>query len=143
MRIRPRTVAILGAVISLITIGAIALSSDAVRAGLAAAYRYPGSGGITLDEASSWTLSYLFLLGGAALLVALVYLAARRFSDSRAGWWTAAALTLVGLAFAVYNATQPFPLLVQVAGFLPVAAGAVWLALPGSGRPAPQTAAAR
>ncbi|OYO14053.1 hypothetical protein BI335_12685 [Enemella evansiae] len=138
---RSRTAVLAGIVASVLAIAAVALSSDALRTQLAGAYAYPNASGMSLDDATSWTTTYLFLIFGAALLVALIYLIPR-VAGSRAGWWTGAVLTVLGAALAIYNATQAFPMLIRVAGFLPVAAGLVWLSLSGSGRRTARAAAA-
>jgi len=127
--IRPRTAALAGAAASVVAIAVTMLSSDAVRAALARAYVYPNDQGLDLDEAASMTLTYLFAVGGAALVVAVLYLLARPLFGSRGGWWLGAVLALLGLAVAVYDATQEFPVAVKVAFFLPPLAGVLWLAL--------------
>lgn len=136
-----RTAVLAGIVASVLAIAAVAISSDALRDQLGAAYSYPNASGMSLDDAASWTTTYLFLISGGALLVALIYLVPR-VAGSRAGWWAGAALTALGAAPAIYNATQTFPMLIRVAGFLPVVAGLAWLSLPGSGRRTARAAAA-
>ncbi|MDN5725993.1 MAG: hypothetical protein L0G99_08705 [Propionibacteriales bacterium] len=131
---RSRTVTALGAVASVIAIAVTALASDGVRNGLAGAYSYPNAQGLSLGDAASMTLTYLFTIGGIALLTSALYLLVRPLSRSQAGWWIGAAVAALGLAVAAYNASQELPVIVKVAFFLPAIVGVVWLALPDTRR---------
>lgn len=133
--IRPRTAVLCALAASIIAIVTTALSSGGVSAALANAYTYPNSQGLGLDEAVSMTLTYLFLIGGGALVTSVLYLAARPLTTSKRGWWLGAIFALLGLMLAVYNSTQVLPLAIKVVFFLPVAAGVVWLSLPNAGKP--------
>lgn len=138
---RSRTAVLTGVAASVLAVAAVAISSDGLRDQLAGAYRYPNASGMTLADATSWTITYLLLFTGAALVVALGYLIPA-IARSRAAWWIAAGLAILGAIVAGYNATQTFPLLVKVTGFLPVLAGIGWLSLSGSGPHRMRSAAA-
>ncbi|MCM1010963.1 MULTISPECIES: hypothetical protein [unclassified Brevibacterium] len=125
---RTRTVALIGGFVSAAAIAATIISAGQIRPALLSAYQYPTSSGVSLEEASSLTLTYLFAIAGTGLLVALAFLAVRPLERSRFGWWSAAALTTLGFAVAAYNVTQlEIPPAVRIAFFLPPLAGAVWL----------------
>lgn len=131
----PRAAAAIGVVASTAAIVSTMVSARGVRSALESAYTYPNTQGVGLDEAASMTLTYLFVIGGAALIVSLLYLLLRPISQSKVGWWIGAGLAVLGLAVAIYNSTQEFPLMVKVVYFLPALAGFLWLALPEAGRP--------
>lgn len=138
IQIQPRAASLVGVAASLIAVVATVASSDGVRSALAAAYTYPNAQGVGLDEVASITLTYLFVISGAALVVGTLYFFVRPLSGSKAGWWLGGVLALVGLAVAIYNSTQAeFPLVVKIVYFLPPLAGVLWLALPDSGRKRP------
>lgn len=131
---RPRTAALIGVIASTTAIAIAIITASGVRSALENTYAYPNAQGVGLDEAASMALTYLFVIGGAALVVALLYLFLRPLSQSKVGWWIGAGFALLGLTIAIYNSTQEFPLAIKVVYFLPALAGILWLAMPGAGR---------
>lgn len=131
---RPRIVLSVGLATSLVSILVTMASTDAVRSALSRAHDYPNDAGMRLDDAASWTMTYLFTIAGGSLIVVALYLLIRPLATSRVGWWIGAALVVVGLILSIYNSTQEFPLRIKVVFYLPMLVGITWLALPEAGR---------
>ncbi|WP_415971342.1 hypothetical protein [Rhodococcus sp. 077-4] len=139
--IKSRTAAAAGAIASVVAIVVTAFSSDLVRTTLSHAYSYPNATGLELDEATSMTMTYLFAVAGAGLVISALYLCSRPVARSRWGWYLGGVVAALGLVVASYNATQEFPVAVKLVYFLPVIAGALWVTSAKPGQSAPVAAA--
>lgn len=111
---------------SVVAIALVAVSSDGIKTALANAMTYPNSNGVTLDDAASWTLTYLFTVLGLGLIVWLVSLA-----GVGKGWLRPFAVVafLIGLALGVYNLFEPLPVTAKIAGLIPAVLGAIAVAV--------------
>lgn len=105
---------------SVIAIAVVSVSNESVRTALAQAYKY--SAGATLDDATSWTMTYL-LFTPVVATVGFAIFAIPVVQRSKVMLWIGALCAVFALAVAIYNLTQPFPLVAQISGFLPVIGG--------------------
>lgn len=131
---RSRIVLGVGLAASLVAIIVTMVSADSVRSTLASAYEYPSASGVGLDEAASWTMTYLFTIATGCLALGALYLLVPPLAASRIGWWIGAVLAGIGLILVFYNSTQEFPMGVKIVFYLPILAAIAWLTLPEAGR---------
>lgn len=125
----------LGALASAASALVTIVSQEGLRDDLARAYSYGPNN--SLDDAQSATLTYLFAIAicGCAGFWAFTTQTVRR---RRGALYAASAAFILGTALAVYNATQPFPVGIRVAGLAPSVIGVASLVLLARARQAPR-----